>query len=583
MKVTHSYEKKSIGKDVEDASILLTNKLGGYAWINSEPRSRFDGLFFHLDNKMYKVNGKEVRALTNNFFNAERVKGGVREKFFMPDFFNSFVYKLDKKRDIGITLDIRESYASPDWNRTYEVFEENGKLIVKYTEEGGFEAYLVMGSELNYKVKGEWLERYYPFDHKRNSYPFNKFVYSALVVKTNRIVFSFSKDKKSAIEENNLVIKKLKSLEEQKRDSIRSIVHENDIFRKVQSKEIFFALLSAMSSLDGLLVSKYNEIGVFAGFPWFFQFWARDEAVCLKALFLRKNFKVAGRIMSRLLSSAGSEGNLPNQFPSSDLRSADAIGWLYKRVGEAAGQANIGVFLEKLESILELLQEWHTEGGFAVNGPLETWMDTGFDYDTRPGMRIEIQAFRLNMFKLLHQMSGSQKYLDMEISLKERVRENLWNGMVLADGFGDFTIRPNIFIACYAYPHILTQDEWYRCFDNAIPLLWLSWGGFATIQKSSPLFLNTYSGEDNSSYHRGDSWFWINNLAAIVLDRVDKVRYKSYIEGILGASTEEILWKGAIGHASELSSASVLESDGCICQAWSSALFIELIYAHFGL
>ena len=100
---------------------------------------------------------------------------------------------------------------------------------------------------------------------------------------------------------------------------------------------------------------------------------------------------------------------------------------------------------------------------------------------------------------------------------------------------------------------------------------------FSTLDKKNPLFCLSHTGENPQSYHNGDSWFWINNLAAIVLYKIDKNRFKKYIEEIVKASKNEILWNGAIGHHAELSSASQLKSEGCIMQAWSAALFIELI------
>ena len=89
--------------------------------------------------------------------------------------------------------------------------------------------------------------------------------------------------------------------------------------------------------------------------------------------------------------------------------------------------------------------------------------------------------------------------------------------------------------------------------------------------------MRNYTGENNKSYHRGDSWFWINNLAALVLYKLDKNKFKKYIDKILKASTEEILWKGAISHHAELSSASKLKSQASLMQAWSSAMYVELI------
>jgi len=207
-------------------------------------------------------------------------------------------------------------------------------------------------------------------------------------------------------------------------------------------------------------------------------------------------------------------------------------------------------------------------------------MDTGYN-DTRNGIRIEIQALRLNMYKLMYELTNEKNYLNLEIDLKEKVRKYLWNGSVLADGLNDFTIRPNIFIASYVYPSLLTNDEWSMCFENILPGLWLSWGGLATIDTGNSLFTGQYSGQDNRSYHRGDSWFWLNNLAAIVFNRVNREKFRPNTEKILEASTEEILWKGAIGNASELSSAKSLESQGCVSQAWSSSMFIELIHELF--
>ena len=57
----------------------------------------------------------------------------------------------------------------------------------------------------------------------------------------------------------------------------------------------------------------------------------------------------------------------------------------------------------------------------------------------------------------------------------------------------------------------------------------------------------------------------------------EKRKYDFYIDKIIDASSEEILFKGFIGHHAELSSAKELRSEGCLCQTWSSAMFIELI------
>ena len=106
--------------------------------------------------------------------------------------------------------------------------------------------------------------------------------------------------------------------------------------------------------------------------------------------------------------------------------------------------------------------------------------------------------------------------------------------------------------------------------------MWLPWGGLATIDKNSYYFNSKHTGENSQSYHSGDSWFYLNNLVAIVLQKNNPERYRAYIDKIIQASSREILLMQAIGCGGEISSAESLTSQGCWSQAWSSAMFIEL-------
>jgi glycogen debranching enzyme len=181
------------------------------------------------------------------------------------------------------------------------------------------------------------------------------------------------------------------------------------------------------------------------------------------------------------------------------------------------------------------------------------------------------------MYRLMFDLTQNQKYKVLENILKNKVRERFWNGKNLADGLSDWTIRPNIFIAAYVYPELLSNKEWEICLENSLKNLWLDWGGLSTIDKNNRLFTEIDTGEDIKSYHRGDSWFWLNNLAAIQLNKINNKKFQRYIQKIISASTEDILWKGCIGCASELSSAKELSSRGCFNQAWSNAIYLELI------
>lgn len=564
MKIIHSIGNLQAEKEVkEEASFILTNKTGGYCYLGERPVSRYQGIFFNIGFKMYKVideirviDSSPVKELRNNFFQTERKRNDIVESFFMPEGFNSMAYGMDREKDVELVLDVRESYSSPEFGRLYEISEENGKLIVKYRQENEFECYLVISGYSGYEKKEEWIKRSYEFDKERNSMPYEKYVYNSLKISSKQLIFSFSMNKEEGIKENDFVAKNLDKLKKRRKKNIGEMIKKNRrILGKIKDNEIKMAYLCALNSLDSLVIKIKDDIGIYGGLPWFFHFWARDEAIAMGALkYLEKN-KNIGKILMRLIRDIREEKIL-NRYPDGFLYSGDAIGWVLKRIDEFDRK------LLREKNVKDLLGGLND--GFCFNNKNETWMDS----IDRDGARIELQALKLAMLKA----GGKQ-----ERALRSMVREKFWNGKYLKDGIGDETIRPNLFIAAYAYPELLSSKEWGICFENAIESLWLNWGGLSTIDKKSHLFCTKNTGENPLSYHNGDSWFWINNLAAIMLYRTDKKKFKDYIMKIISASAEEILWKGAIGHHAELSSASMLKSEGCAMQAWSSAMLIELL------
>jgi len=497
--------------------------------------------------------------------------------------------------------------------------------------------YLAVKSNNNfYEKNNQWIERHYSIDEERNSPPFKRHVYNALRLRGSKFVFSMSKNREEAVKECNYIfnnINEIKSREKEcffdilKADSVKKIISSKSI-----SNEIKVAYVNTINSLNNLIVENKNSYGIFAGLPWFFQFWARDSLVSLKSI-NKLNRQLGKKMLFKYLNRMNNDGRLPNligQHNSKNLGSADAHGWLFFRCKEIADGIeknkqiinsiknsirlikenknsnsqrikeylkNCSLVIRKkenechhfiyeiensLEKSLNGLLKFHTKDNFEVNAKFETWMDTEFENDSREGIRIEMQALRLNMYRLMLELTQNNKYKIFENLLKNKIRQRFWNGKVLADGLNDLTIRPNIFIAAYVYPELLSNKEWEICFDNALKAIWLDWGGLATIDKNNPLFTNESTGENIKSYHRGDSWFWMNNLAALTMNRINKNKFKKQIQKIIEASTEEILWKGCIGCHSELSSAKELTSKGCFNQAWSNAMFIEMVDGVFG-
>jgi glycogen debranching enzyme len=143
-----------------------------------------------------------------------------------------------------------------------------------------------------------------------------------------------------------------------------------------------------------------------------------------------------------------------------------------------------------------------------------------------------------------------------------------------SDGAPDRSGRSNVFLAWYAFPGLIPEDAWRSTFARAIGALWLEWGGLSSVAKDSVAFRMWDSGEDTSAYHRGDSWYFVNNIAAIALHEHG---FFAQANALLRASVRDLLDEGVAGHASEISSAGRQEAMGCHAQAWSASTLLEAL------
>ncbi len=584
MKASHSSGKSAVaGKVEDDSSFILANRKGSFLNFSPVPVSKFNGWFHNDNGQAYRiiedislVNSPKSSEIRNNFFQVERRHKSFSERFFLPNGKDVLVYELSAPYMAEVFMDIRHAYDSRQWGRHYDVYYEKGCVVVEFLKKTHFfedqshdskeySFFVAVKHDGKSSFPKEWVYRKYSLDSKRQSFPDTRHVFLALKLVARKMVFSVSREKQKAISEATaafsfspeLLSAGQKAASEYSADSL--------------------AYSCAAKSLHDL--SAVN--GIYAGLPWFFQFWSRDEAISAKAFIITGKADSAKKLLISRLKGMLPDGRLPNTHEAKSF-SADSIGWLALRIGDlldrkkltAAERKSIAALLEK--SVVSIRKNYEKDL-LIWNRPLETWMDTGVASDTREGFRIEIQALQLAMYNLLFRLTKKKAYQEAEKKMRQAVREKFWNSKILADGIDDWTPRPNAFIAAYAYPQLLSKEEWTACFRNLLEHLWLDWGGLATIDKHHHLFIDEYSGEPPYSYHRGDSWFWLNNLAAIVMARTDKKRFRGYIEAIYAASEKDILWNGAIGSHSELSSAKEQRAEGCTSQAWSNAMFVELV------
>lgn len=606
MRIVNQYKNTKTEKDIATpASLAIGNDMGHYFYLPQE-ETRYQGFYFSDDNNyekrpnIYKIIDEikilgrdEVVEMKNNFFKVEKEsKDGIVESYFLPDGHNALCLKASKQIEAEITLDIRHPYDSRQMGRFYEVETQEECLVVKYIkrrdwgednlgDKKEFSLFVAVKTDKGSFAKvGEFFSKYYPRDHKRNSYPWDRYIYRAFKMTGKKAVFAVGKTKKDAIAEAEKVFKDFDKLYKKTRDE-----HSDLDVPVITDAEIKMAYLCAQNSVRTLMVKNKNA-GAYAGIPWFFQFWHRDEAISLSQIY-RLDKKTAEEIIVKQLDAMLDAEAFPKQrFPESpqELQSADAIGMLARECQEIFKKNRISkVFrtevVGKFEKTVSKLLKERTCEGLAVNYPQETWMDTL----PREGFRIEVQAGRLALYRFLYLETNNDQYkILLEEMEREVIKRFYKEDGILWDSLDDGAVRPNIFLAYYLYPELMLKENWEKCFDKILPELYLQWGGIASLSQADSRFILKDAGENSPSYHNGNSWFFMNNLVATVLYKVNPAKYSEYINEIMQASTNDILYGGAIGHHSEISSAEVQEPLGCEAQLWSSAMYLEFFDVAMG-
>ncbi|RME54619.1 hypothetical protein D6777_03300 [Candidatus Woesearchaeota archaeon] len=553
LKVEHLLKTKKVSKDLDSAKFLLGNKNGGYLYLGTKVESRHQGFFFNDKFLMYKsiedlrIDGKIIKAV-NKFSSVifERDNKAIEEYTF-PFFYNSFIYEIKKyKGNLVVNLDCREFLDNDEWGRFYNIQIDKHQILITYEKQNDYWVYVaITGKNLKTEKIKEWFTREYSLDKSNNDENLRK-IYSALRLQIDndtKLVFTSGLNKEMVLKESQYVFRNINKLKRKQQNAM--IVKD-----VVKNKERNIAYNAALNSLNMLLSTVDNNLGILSGFPNRYYFKSRDELISVKALGKRKE---VSNIYERLLKQIKPDGYLHCQSPTQNT-CAECLELFYKRFNKKT----------KINEALDSLINFRSHDGLATCNPHESWMDSL----KRSGALIELQALRLNFYRV----AGKR---ELEQELKQKVRELFLFKNYLKDSPQDETIRPNIFLAHYYYPDLV--DDWLPCIKKVLPKLWCKWGGVSTLDKNNPSFHKEHTGIDSKSYHSGDSWYYLNNIAAMVMLNVSKKEFKDKINAIIDSSCHDILWSGILGHHSSQSSAGKQSSSGTLCSSASASTFIELI------
>lgn len=601
MRILHEHGEQRVegeARGLGAGMLLLTNKKGNFCSLcPGENITKYNGLF-HYDAKRkgyvksldwIGLADDQASAITNRFHTVERHHDhGAVERFTMSS--KALHYRVERHHgELLLDLDMGRLGDESTEGRFYHVSHAGDALIIRFEKAGEYDEFLVIKGVQAFHPVREWQPRRHAYDERRGEEG-ERWIYRAGRISVEgalRLVIARSDTMEKALEKAAFV-----------QEHEEGILQSQAAYARNAYKAGSLEANAALAALDALVTKRKGESysGILAGLPWFHQYWSRDELVSLGALIAAGQYGLVKEILTRYYELL-EEPHLMALYPDQGRVAADALGWLAKRTHDLLlvleREGALDDYFTRLELAYFRERMAHALDALLVtipvqNGPGETWMDTLADgKDGRAGVRIEIQALLLAAHRLVAWLEERRRFRRVlpgqwrrrEKQYLERVRALFHDGCPdgLLDEEADRRARPNLLLAAYAYPDLFTSEEWNDLFEGVLPRLWLPWGGLASLDTAAAAFVPRYSGADDRSYHHGDSWYWVNALAALVLQRHDPERYATQIGRLRDACTQDLLFHGAVGHASELSSAAVEEWGGTYAQAWSAALLFELL------
>lgn len=593
MLCSHQFGTYRIHSEVTECPQFAThNRHGGFFLWNNAITSKYQGLWTRIDGVMYKSIAQiqpgvnlSVKKAINHLWGFTIDRGNdLQELYYMDQFSDSLICEMKNPMPISLILDMKEQSDQDEWGRYYDISEKNGCLFVSYTKKNGdaisYKLTLAITGYTHYEIKNEWKEFDYSWDVSRQDPPFKRPLFNSLSLTGKKIVFSIHTNKELASQQAFSVHARADLIKE-------ALKRETDMFIKkhalmTDNNEISAAYLSVKYSLEKMVVfnAKGEAQGMYAGIPWFTQYWVRDFVLSANQIPHNERLTLITGFFNEMEKSSFilscDQGKCAPGIDSELLLFSLAADMYARKEFTKEWESKIITILKRyLRDVIPL----RLQDGFIANGPKETWMDTSYQDNGRAGCRIEIQALLLKVLHFAWQISGDNSFKLQEQDLARKVRLAYWNGETLYDAPDDITLRPNVFLAHYFYPDLFLKHEWEKVFSSALDTLWLYWGGLSTLPKTHVHFCGRdRTGTDpDQSYHHGDSWFFINNISARSLLKINKNKFKPFIEKLIVASVTDILWNGIAGSHSEISSADSYEPRGCLMQSWSAATFADTV------
>ena len=363
------------------------------------------------------------------------------------------------------------------------------------------------------------------------------------------------------------------------------------------------------------LVTEQQGMGIYAGLPWFNEYWGRDMFISMPgACLVTGQFDVAKQILKDFAKLQDTDpesetyGRIPNRANLEGIlyNTTDGTPRFVKQALELAEYSGDTEFLLELYPAIKMsidasIKNYIDRNGYLTHADADTWMDVkrnGIPGSPRGNRANDIQALWYQQLvagskiaALLDDLGSAEEWSGLSVQLASKFEQDYCNKKesyiydhLNDDGSADLQFRPNQ-LYCFdlindtAFKQHVTRRVWEE--------LVYPWG-VASLAQWDPQFHpqheNWHYYHKDDAYHNGTIWLWNNGIA---MQRMIEYGQVDAAWELFKNMNRQALHEGAVGSLSENADAHPREGkdwvnrSGTFLQAWSNAEHLRVWYQHF--
>ena len=363
------------------------------------------------------------------------------------------------------------------------------------------------------------------------------------------------------------------------------------------------------------LITEQQGNGIYAGLPWFNEYWGRDMFISFPgACLVTGQFEVAKKILKDFVELQDTDpesetyGRIPNRANLEGIlyNTTDGTPRLVIQALEVARYSGDTEFLLEIypaikRSIEASIRNYTDSKGYLTHADADTWMDVkrnGIPGSPRGNRANDIQALWYNQLTagseiaaLLDDLGSAEEWSGLAVHMASNFEKDFCNKAdsyivdhLNTDGSADLQFRPN---QLYCFDLINDDDFKQRVTRRVWEELVYPWGVASLAQwdkQFHPQHENWHYYHKDDAYHNGTIWLWNNGIA---MQRMIEFGQVDAAWELFKNMNRQALHEGAVGSLSENADAhpregqSWVNRSGTFLQAWSNAEHLRVWYQHF--